>query len=80
MCQLGKLTLLLQLDHLFAITPDNISKKLDLTPMPLAMGAAPECMNPDDVIGSYRKFYMTKQHRFSMTWKNRTTPEWFEYV
>jgi len=62
------------------LAPDNIDKNLELTPMPLAMGAAPECMNPDDVIGSYRKFYMTKQHRFSMSWKNRPTPEWFEYV
>jgi hypothetical protein len=69
-----------KLSETLKLAPDNISKKLDLTPMPLAMGAAPECMNPDDVIGSYRKFYMTKQHRFSMTWKNRTTPEWFEYV
>ena len=69
-----------KLSETLKLAPDNISKKLNLTPMPLAMGAAPECMNPDDVIGSYRKFYMTKQHRFSMTWKNRTTPEWFEYV
>ena len=61
------------------LAPDNINKSLDLTPMPLAMGAAPECINHDDVIGSYRKFYMTKQHRFTMTWKNRPTPEWFEY-
>ena len=62
------------------LAPDNIDKSLELTPMPLAMGAAPECMDPDDVIGSYRKFYMTKQHRFDMKWKNRPTPEWFEYV
>ena len=62
------------------LAPDNINKKLELTPMPLAMGAAPQCMNPKDVIGSYRKFYMTKQERFEMKWKNRPTPEWFEYV
>ena len=62
------------------LAPDNINKSLEVTPMPLAMGAAPECMDPDDVIGSYRKFYITKQHRFDMKWKNRPTPEWFEYV
>ena len=60
--------------------PDNIPKKLECSTMPLAMGAAPECMDPDDVIGSYRKFYITKQERFDMKWKNRPTPEWFEYV
>ena len=26
---------------------------------------------------SYRKFYMTKQHRFKMVWTNRPVPEWF---
>ena len=30
-------------------------------------------------VDSYRAFYMTKQHRFKMTWKNRPIPKWFEY-
>ena len=62
-----------------ALAPDNIKKELKVSPMPLAMGAAPECIDHDDVIGSYRNFYMTKQKRFNMTWKNRKTPEWFKY-
>lgn len=62
-----------------ALAPENINKTLPVSPMPLAMGAAPQCIDPTDVIGSYRKFYQTKQHRFSMTWKSRPVPEWFEY-
>lgn len=68
--------LLEELSH----APDNIDKNLTVSRMPLAMGSNPECMDPNDVIGSYRKFYQTKQHRFSMTWKNRPVPEWFQYV
>ena len=55
--------------------PRNIPKG-DLTPMPLAMKSNPECMSKD-VVKSYRLFYQTKQHRFSMTWKNRQVPDWF---
>ena len=57
--------------------PKNI-KKSYMTPFALAMGSNPECMNYDDPIGSYQKFYQTKQKRFSMTWKNRETPHWFK--
>jgi hypothetical protein len=49
-----------------------------LTQQPLAMKANPECMDPNDVVGSYRKFYQTKQHRFKMAWTKRDIPEWFE--
>ena len=49
-----------------------------LTQQPLAMKANPECMDPNDVVGSYRKFYQTKQHRFKMVWTKRDIPEWFE--
>ena len=49
-----------------------------LTQQPLAMKANPECMNENDVVGSYRKFYQTKQHRFKMAWTKRDIPEWFE--
>jgi len=28
---------------------------------------------------SYRKFYMTKQRRFSMKWTNRPVPSWFRF-
>ena len=48
-----------------------------LTPFRLAMGAAPECINPNDPVGSYRAFYKTKQARFKMDWTKRETPSWF---
>lgn len=58
-------------------TPPRNIPKGPLTKMPLAMKSNPECMK-DDVVESYRLFYQTKQERFSMTWKNRKTPEWFQ--
>lgn len=59
--------------------PDNIPKILDVTPMPLAMKSNPECINHSDVIGSYRHFYATKKERFSLTWKNRDEPVWWDH-
>lgn len=56
--------------------PTNIPKG-PLTPQPLAMKANPECMDPNDIVGSYRKFYQTKQDRFKMVWSRRQIPEWF---
>lgn len=49
-----------------------------LSPLPLAMGAAPECIDYNDPVGSYRKFYQTKQKRFKMAWTKREIPEWFQ--
>ena len=63
---------------LLSMSPTNIPK-IGLTPFKLAMGAAPECNNPEDPVGSYRAFYITKQDRFSMTWSKREVPEWFVY-
>lgn len=59
------------------IPPTNIDPSEELTKMPLAMGIAPECIDHNDIIGSYRKFYQTKQQRFKMVWTNRKKPEWF---
>ena len=60
--------------------PKNIPKG-PMTDMPLAMGSNPECMNPDDVLGSYRHYYATKKDRFKMVWTNRDEPTWWsEYV
>jgi hypothetical protein len=59
--------------------PVNIDQSLELTPMPLAMGSNPECIDPSDVVGSYRKFYETKQERFKMVWTKRDVPSWFCY-
>ena len=69
-----------ELDGWLCYPPDNINPSQKVTKMPLAMGANPECMNPNDVMGSYRAFYQTKQQRFKMVWSNRPIPHWFEYA
>lgn len=51
-----------------------------LTPFKLAMGVAPQCIDHNDPVGSYRAFYQTKQERFSMDWTKRDVPEWFQKV
>jgi hypothetical protein len=65
------------LEEVLSIPPRNIPN-LGLTPFKLAMGAAPECINEADPVTSYRKFYQTKQDRFSMDWTGRSIPEWFK--
>ena len=65
------------LKDILSTPPRNIPVHY-LTPFKLAMGAAPECINPNDPVGSYRAFYQTKQDRFSMDWTKRDIPEWFE--
>lgn len=57
--------------------PANIPD-VDMTPFRLAMKSNPECMNEADPVGSYRKFYQTKQGRFKMAWTNRQKPDWFQ--
>jgi hypothetical protein len=59
-------------------TPDNIPQ-IPMTPFKLAMASFPECIS-ECPITSYRKFYETKQHRFSMAWTKREVPEWFNYA
>jgi len=69
-----------KLIHALSQLPHNIPKG-PLTDMPLAMGSNPECINPDDVIGSYRHYYATKKERFNMVWTNRDEPTWWsEYA
>jgi hypothetical protein len=68
------------LEYALSIPPRNIPQDVGLTPFKLAMGAAPECINPSDPVGSYRAFYQTKQDRFSMDWTKRDIPEWFQKV
>ena len=48
-----------------------------LMPFPLAMKSNPECMDANDPVDSYRKFYQTKQARFKMRWSKREVPFWF---
>ena len=65
-----------KLTDLLSRHPYNIPKG-PLTEMPLAMGSNPECINYDDIIGSYRHYYATKKNRFSMVWTNRDEPTWW---
>jgi hypothetical protein len=58
--------------------PTNIPEK-HMTPFKLAMGSNPECML-EDAVESYRRFYETKQKRFSMVWTKRETPKWFNAI
>ena len=67
------------LEDILSIPPKNIPLG-SLTPFKLAMGVAPQCINHDDPVGSYRAFYQTKQERFSMDWTKRDIPEWFQKV
>lgn len=64
------------LGSLLLMPPRNIPIG-PFTPQPLAMKSNPECMDPNDVVGSYRKFYMTKQARMPMVWTKRDVPQWF---
>ena len=67
-----------KLEEILKDCPQNIQIG-KLTPQPLAMKSNSECMDPKDVVGSYRAFYMTKQTRFKMKWTKRPVPEWFRY-
>lgn len=69
----------IDLAYVLRDAPDNIPYE-PMTPFRLAMGIAPECINPADPVGSYRAFYQTKQDRFKMTWSKREVPEWFKVV
>jgi len=65
------------LSDLLSNPPKNIPNIVQ-TRFKLAMGAAPECINHMDAVGSYRAFYQTKQDRFDMSWTKRSIPEWFK--
>jgi hypothetical protein len=49
-----------------------------MTPIKLAMGSNPECIDNSDPVGSYRNYYKTKKDRFAMVWTKRNKPTWFE--
>jgi hypothetical protein len=57
--------------------PRKISNQSSMTEFALAMKSNPECMDPQNPIDSYRKFYRTKQSRFQMKWTKRQIPAWF---
>lgn len=68
-----------KLEHALRVAPKNIPD-IEQTPFKLAMGAAPECIFPDDPIKSYKLYYKTKQERFKMSWSKRQIPDWFTAV
>jgi hypothetical protein len=67
------------LRSILANRPVRLANNSDdvITPFALAMKSNPECMDPSDPIGSYRKFYKIKQERFKMVWTKRPVPDWF---
>lgn len=67
----------LKLRSVLSRMPHNIHKGPE-TPIRLAMGAAPECIDENDRVKSYRDFYQTKQGRFKMIWTGRNIPSWFK--
>lgn len=66
----------LKLKDILQYSPTRMPSN-DPTPFKLAMGAQPQCINTNDPIGSYRKFYITKAKRFKMVWSKRSIPDWF---
>ena len=58
--------------------PNNIDRSLELTPFPLAMGAAPHCIDEENPIQSYRDYYWSKRENFDMVWTKREKPSWFK--
>lgn len=66
----------IKLKDILRPSPNKIDKCVP-TRFKLAMGAAPECIDHFDPIGSYRAFYKTKKDRFKMVWTGRPIPEWF---
>lgn len=69
----------IDLDKYLKYAPNNI-QLLGPMPLPLAMGSAPECIDYNEPVISYRNFYMTKQKNFKMVWTNREMPSWFNKV
>jgi len=67
----------IKLRYLLMDAPKNIPDT-GRTPFKLAMGSNPECIDNNNPVESYRRFYKTKQQRFSMIWSKRNVPEWFQ--
>ena len=64
-----------KLNHVLARYPENIPRCAEFTDPPLAMKNQPQCIDESDPVGSYRKFYCTKD--FNMTWTKRPIPDWY---
>jgi hypothetical protein len=64
-----------KLTHMLIMHPKNITTGCVATKPPLAM---PDEFKSDDVVKSYKDYYISKQKSFKMTWTNSKTPEWFK--
>lgn len=56
------------------LIPKNIPINISFTYPPLTMNE--ECKMENDVINSYKKFYIMRKYKFA-TWKKRPIPNWF---
>lgn len=57
--------------------PDNIIQGDKITPP--AMAIEESCKFEKNPVECYRRFYETKQARFSMHWTKRKAPDWFHF-
>lgn len=58
--------------------PNNIPD-LPLTPFARAFGPEYDSLKEEeDDVTAYRKYYISKQDKFNMTWRNDSRPNWFE--
>lgn len=55
--------------------PKNIPSAR-LTPFAMAM---PNEYKSDNIVESYRQYYMSKQDRFNMVWTRSKVPSWYKY-
>jgi hypothetical protein len=56
------------------IPSDDKFDSLELTPFAMAM---PDEYKSDDVVASYRKYYMSPEKQRIASWKTRSKPEWY---
>ena len=66
-----------QLRHSLSELPNNIPYADEITTPALAIEES--CKAERDPVECYRRFYETKQKRFSMQWSKRHVPEWFHF-
>ena len=58
---------------------NDLSNKINITDVGITQPAKamPDMYKVDDVIQSYRNYYMGEKQTFT-TWKDRTIPNWFK--
>jgi len=66
-----------QLRHTLSELPNSIPHAEEITTPALAIEES--CKANRDPVECYRRFYETKQKRFTMQWSKRQVPEWFHF-